>query len=154
MYRKEYKRDLSGNIEAKLKTKNGNARALVFKSKDLESSFLQIKMLNNRDIKKLKEIIEEFEKDSGLSSAFKKFRDIENERRLMTSEEYQAKYDEIIAESSKEELVQAAKEAENTLRSFERKIINAVFIKYGLKAQKTDYLPAKYVILLKDLGLR
>ncbi|WP_407505222.1 hypothetical protein [Elizabethkingia miricola] len=154
MYKKEYKREISGNLEMKLKIKNNNFAYLVFKSNDPESSFLQIKRLNNRDIKKLKEIITEYENDRGLSSTFKKFRDIENERRLMTANEYQVKYNLIITESSKEELVKAAKEAENKPRSFERKVINAVFIKYGLKAQKIDYLPAKYICLLEDLGLR
>ncbi|ASV77950.1 hypothetical protein M2T70_04795 [Elizabethkingia anophelis] len=154
MYKKEYKRKISGDIEMKLKIKNNDFAYLVFKSNDPESSFLQIKRLNNRDIKKLKEIITEYENDKGLSSTFKKFRDIENERRLLTADEYQVKYNSIIAESSKEELVKAAKEAENRPRSFERKVINAVFIKYGLKAQKTDYLPAKHICLLEDLGLR
>ncbi|WP_407497485.1 hypothetical protein [Elizabethkingia meningoseptica] len=86
-------------------------------------------------------------------------KDLEHRKGLFTKEEYETKFNEITDFASDEEILQAAKEAKETLGrgyaidTFRRKIYSAVITRYGHKPLKGSYMPGKTRSLLKDLDL-
>lgn len=86
-------------------------------------------------------------------------KDLEHRKGLFTKEEYETKFNEITDFASDEEILQAAKEAKETLGrgyaidTFRRKIYSAVITRYGHKPLKGSYMPGKTRSLLKKLDL-
>ncbi|MDX8563477.1 hypothetical protein OZ664_05645 [Elizabethkingia sp. HX WHF] len=92
-------------------------------------------------------------------SIFEQLTDLEHRKGLYSKEEYDTKFKEITDSATDEEILQAAKEAKETLGRgynidfFRRKIYSAVIIRYGHKPLKGGYMPGKTRSLLKKLGL-
>ncbi|BBQ09250.1 hypothetical protein [Elizabethkingia anophelis] len=92
-------------------------------------------------------------------SIFEQLTDLEHRKGLYSKEEYETKFKEITDSATDEEILQAAKEAKETLGRgynidfFRRKIYSAVIIRYGHKPLKGGYMPGKTRSLLKKLGL-
>lgn len=86
-------------------------------------------------------------------------KDLEHRKGLFTKEEYDVKFKEITDSATDEEILQAAKEAKETLGrgynidTFRRKIYSAVIVRYGHKPLKGSYMPSKTRSLLKKLNL-
>ncbi|AQX52522.1 MULTISPECIES: hypothetical protein [Elizabethkingia] len=86
-------------------------------------------------------------------------KDLEHRKGLYSKEEYETKFKEITNAATDEEILQAAKEAKETLGRgynidfFRRKIYSAVIIRYGHKPLKGSYMPGKTRSLLKKLDL-
>ncbi|OPC34581.1 hypothetical protein [Elizabethkingia miricola] len=86
-------------------------------------------------------------------------KDLEHRKGLFTKEEFETKFKEITDTATDEEILQAAKEAKETLGrgynidTFRRKIYSAVIVRYGHKPLKGSYMPSKTRSLLKKLNL-
>ncbi|OPB98933.1 hypothetical protein BAS10_04495 [Elizabethkingia meningoseptica] len=92
-------------------------------------------------------------------SILEQLTDLEHKKGLYSKEEYETKFKEITDSATDEEILQAAKEAKETLGRgynidfFRRKIYSAVISRYGHKPLKGSYMPGKTRSLLKKLGL-
>ncbi|MCT3943887.1 hypothetical protein HZQ28_01175 [Elizabethkingia anophelis] len=92
-------------------------------------------------------------------SIFEQLTDLEHRKGFYSKEEYETKFKEITDSATDEEILQAAKEAKETLGRgynidfFRRKIYSAVIVRYGHKPLKGSYMPGKTRSLLKKLGL-
>ncbi|OPC36153.1 hypothetical protein [Elizabethkingia miricola] len=92
-------------------------------------------------------------------SILEQLTDLEHKKGLYSKEEYETKFKEITDSATDEEILQAAKEAKETLGRgynidfFRRKIYSAVISRYGHKPLKGSYMPSKTRSLLKKLNL-